>query len=410
MEQSPHAANIPKARLDLDFMPIEHQGRQMVLVQDRLGLVAQGTALPVWVYHLLTILDGTRVTRDIQHQLSRLRQGGQVSPQEVGQLLDELDSLHLLDTPGYRQTRQELINAFSRSPVRPAVLSGRSYPEARDDLSGLLDGILASKTGTVSQPSNRSVGLVAPHIDLDIGRRTYGTAYSAIQGQRFDRIVVLGIGHQLTDGCYSLTSKTFTTPLGQLAADAQAVTMLREHGSGCLSPDDFAHRDEHSAEFQVLFLQHLLGREKPILVPILCGSLLGSLPEYSREAFLDMTGEFLDALRALITEPDKSTLIVAGVDLSHIGPKFGHDLEAAGLETQAVAHDTELLERLVAGDAPGFWQESKRHHDRFNVCGFSALATMLEILPPCTGRILDYQMWHEAPTRSAVSFAAAVFD
>jgi hypothetical protein len=40
------------------------------------------------------------------------------------------------------------------------------------------------------------------------------------------------------------------------------------------------------------------------------------------------------------------------------------------------------------------------------VCGFSSLACLLEILPGTHGQVLHYEVWHEEPTRSAVSFAS----
>jgi hypothetical protein len=60
-------------------------------------------------------------------------------------------------------------------------------------------------------------------------------------------------------------------------------------------------------------------------------------------------------------------------------------------------------------DHEGFWKESIRVQDRYNVCGLSAMACVLEVLPPCKGKVLDYSMWHEDATRSAVSFSAVLF-
>jgi hypothetical protein len=84
-------------------------------------------------------------------------------------------------------------------------------------------------------------------------------------------------------------------------------------------------------------------------------------------------------------------------------------MPADNLARQSEAHDRALLDSLCAQDTDQFWEESRKVSDRFNVCGFSAMACLLELLPDCEGRVLDYQMWHEGPTRSAVSFAAAAF-
>ncbi len=84
-------------------------------------------------------------------------------------------------------------------------------------------------------------------------------------------------------------------------------------------------------------------------------------------------------------------------------------MPAPHLTGQSEIHDKNLLKHLSGLDADQFWEESSRVEDQFNVCGFSALACLLEILPPCRGKILNYEIWHEEATRSAVSFAAAVF-
>jgi AmmeMemoRadiSam system protein B len=184
------------------------------------------------------------------------------------------------------------------------------------------------------------------------------------------------------------------------------IRKLRETGKDVLAPDDFAHRSEHSIELQIIFLQHLLGSESFGIIPILCGSIQGSIPNYERNTYRQKTVRFLQQLKSFITA---DTLVLAGVDFSHIGPKFGHDIPAAYMEKQAMTHDQNLLKYLSLMDADNFWQESISVRDRFNVCGFPALACMLEILSPARGDVLNYRLWHEKPTQSAVSFAAVVF-
>ena len=50
-----------------------------------------------------------------------------------------------------------------------------------------------------------------------------------------------------------------------------------------------------------------------------------------------------------------------------------------------------------------------RERNRYRICGFSSLWTLLAVVPGIRGTVLDYQVWHEEPTRSAVSFAAVTF-
>ena len=255
----------------------------------------------------------------------------------------------------------------------------------------------------------RIIALVAPHIDLAVGRAVYAASYRLLKGARPKRVVALGVGHSMMNSLFSITGKDFETPLGVLRGDPSVVRSLKERGRGLISQTDFDHRAEHSIEFQTLFLSHLLEKGSFGIIPILCGPVRPGIEEYSREAYLEKAGPFLDVLRGIVNDPDIETLVVAGVDLSHTGPKFGHDLPASHLQSQSERHDRRLLDCLVDLDADGYWKESNKVMDRFNVCGFSALACLLELLPPCKGELLDYKIWHEEATQSAVSFAAVAF-
>jgi hypothetical protein len=339
----------------------------------------------------------------------RLNKGAMVSRAEAEKIVDSLDALYLLQTERFREARQEIVERFAAQPERPCILAGQSYPGSPEALGSFLTEMTAASPEAASGEANPLFGLVAPHIDLSVGKRSYGQAYGLLKETAPSLVLILGVGHHLGACPYSVSSKTYETPLGPLSADREAVEELRRQGGAAVAGDDFVHRSEHSIEFQALFLRHGLTRVEPRIIPVLCGSLPACLPEYSRQAFLDKAGHFLEGLRRALGAASGRALVVAGVDLSHIGPKFGHEQPAKALQSEAEGHDRALLECLVNLDAEGLWRESRRVQDRYNVCGFSALATLVEILPRCTGRILDYEMHHQSEARSAVGFAAVAF-
>ena len=395
-----------KLRGDLDFFPVQSDGRTVIMIQDRLSLVEKDMLISPELYKLMTTLDGKRSMRDIQLDLIRQQGGSLVSIDEVQALLEKLDSSYLLDSPRYREARNEIISDFSAQKIRYCSHAGLSYPKQEEELSERLETILATQQ-VPSLPDGKITALIAPHIDLEAGKRIYSTAYQAIKGVTPERIIILGVGHSMTKVMLSLTTKMFETPLGKVKTDKKIVGELMKAGKDILSEDDFAHRDEHSIEFQLIFLQHILRDVSFTIVPILCGSLIGYLPEYSRERYQSIGHDFLSTLADLLR--DDSTIVIAGVDLSHVGPKFGHDMPASLIINESERHDRQLLHCLCTMNADGFWSESKRIRDKYNVCGFSVLACLLETLPPSHGHLLDYEIFKEDPTRSAVSFAAAVF-
>jgi AmmeMemoRadiSam system protein B len=398
---------LPSMRKDLEFFPLQHQGRQLILIRDHLGLAPEGKAIDVALYRFMALLDGKTTIRDIQTVLMREHGGVLVGSEEVKGLLAHLDESFLLDSDRFRQAGDRIVEEFAAKEVRSCSHSGKAYPDNPLELSRKLDDIMGLSPSSRT-PEGRPVALVSPHIDISVGAKGYASAYRCLENVSPERVVVLGVGHQGFQGLFALTDKDFVTPLGSARAEKTSLENLREAGKEVIAPNDFAHKAEHSIEFQVIFLQHLLKNRPFRIIPILCGSLLSSLPEYTRSAYREKARPFLEALSEIVNDP--GTLVVAGVDFSHIGPKFGHSMPARHLESRSEAHDRKLLHHLVAMDAEGFWEESRKVNDQFNVCGFAALACFLEVLPPAAGRLLHHETWHEEATRSAVSFAGVVFE
>ncbi len=398
----------PAMRRDLDFIPAQLGGQTMILIRDHLGLVQEGKALAPQLYQLLILLDGSRSVRELQIELMRRRGGVLVSVDEINRVLNRLDVSYLLESERFQQARKQIEDEFAAQTVRTCVQCGRAYPREPDQLKAWLDRILAARS-VEWQAEGEVRALVAPHIDPSAGAALYALAYHVLKFVTPQRVVLLGTGHQLTSSVFCVSGKDFETPLGIVKNDSDTVRLLRKVGGDALAPDDFAHRSEHSLEFQLVFLQHLFASGSFAIVPILCGSLQGTLPVYQRDAFLQKAGPFLTILKQIVLEPAVRTLIVVGVDFSHIGPKFGHDRPAEYMESQTTRHDDLLLQHLARVDSQQFWEESMRVGDQFHVCGFSSMACLLEILPECRGHVLGYQLRHERTTQSAVSFAAVAF-
>jgi AmmeMemoRadiSam system protein B len=400
--------NSPRIRRDLEFFPILHGNDQLIVIRDHLGLVEDGKAVALPLYELMTLLDGTNTVRDIQMILMRQRGGVLVGSEEIEHLMAHLDESYLLETERYVQAREKIVAEFAAKKVRSCSHCGSSYPGQAANLKKSLDEIINTQP-YVLEPEGSVTALIAPHIDLCVGTRVYGSAYQWVKHTSPSRVVVLGVGHKMMGDLFSLTEKDFETPLGTVKNDRGPVRKLRETGHSIISDNDFVHKAEHSLEFQIIFLQHLLAQDSFTIIPILCGPIMTSLSGCTRQAYLEKATPFLKVLSEILHEEGEETLLVAGVDFSHIGPKFGHDMPATHLESQSEKHDQNLLKAVSEGEADEFWEESLRVRDRFNVCGFSAMACLMEVIPSSKGRILNYQCWHEEATRSAVSFAAGVF-
>jgi len=398
----------PAFRADLEFVPLIQDFDRIVYVRDPLGLFPADKALPVGLFKILILLDGARNVSEVRDEISKHLHGSPLPLEAVSRVIGEFDEAYLLDTPRYRQAKKPVIEAYAALGVREAALAGQAYPENPGELAALVQAILDFQAAPDPAETKTPLAVIAPHIDLGAGRTLYGRAYNQLRAARPKTVVILGVGHKLDRGLFCFTQKDFATPYGTVKNNQALSAALAEAAGQAAAENDFAHKLEHSIEFQLLFLQHLLPRDSFDIVPILCGSPRLSLAAYSRQAFLDAAGPFLKTLRAAV-RPDGETLLLAGVDLCHIGPKFGHMEEAEKMQRDALLHDAALLTALVGQDPEAFWSESRKVEDRYNVCGFSALAGLLEVLPPCAGSVLGHEISRDEVSASAVSFAAAVF-
>ncbi|MBU4204334.1 MAG: AmmeMemoRadiSam system protein B [Acidobacteria bacterium] len=397
----------PSLRSDVEIIPAEYNRKKGLLIKDSLGLIADPVFVQGMGVFILTRLDGRTTLEDIWSLLVQQTRDLSLTREQIAEVISRFDESFLLDSPAYRAGKKNILDAYARETIRRAALAGSAYPGEEADLRLYLDDVLtAGPVGENDPPSESIRAVVAPHIDIGVGRSLYSRAYNAVRTWKPCRIVILGTGHHLNDAFFSLTNKDFETPLGLVRADKEWINNLRAAGEELISSADIVHRSEHSIEFQLLFCQRIFGPTFSI-VPVLCGSFSGLLSSVTRPAEVPGIEAMSRTLRRMLDEsPD--TLVVAGVDLSHIGLKFGHSESALSLLLDTREFDDRQMDHICEGDIQAFWEGERRSGSRFNVCGFSALSFLMEVFPDLQGVRLGYDIWREEPTQSAVSFAAMV--
>jgi AmmeMemoRadiSam system protein B len=179
-----------------------------------------------------------------------------------------------------------------------------------------------------------------------------------------------------------------------------------ERRLGDLTEHEFAHRAEHSIELQVVFLQAVNGQHTPTLLPVLCSSWDRWVAPGQSPRAVDAVERVVQAVRDLVTARAGDLAIVASVDFSHVGPRFG-DLEpvSPALATKTSVHDREILEAIVAGDAELFWQRATAGGNPTRIDAISAVYLAMRALEPVRGRLLKYGQ-AEDPAGGIVSFAS----
>jgi AmmeMemoRadiSam system protein B len=178
-----------------------------------------------------------------------------------------------------------------------------------------------------------------------------------------------------------------------------------------LFDDELSHRTEHSIEFQVVFLQYLLGAKRDFsIVPILVGSF-HDLMERGVDPIEDPeVNRFVEALRLAEVAHDKPVAYIGGIDLCHVGPEFGdpHPVDP-GFQEQVRLFDDRLLARAAACDPSGWFQTAAGVGNRFRVCGLAATYTMLHAIGPARGELLRYNQALDDRRTCCVSFASMIF-
>jgi hypothetical protein len=220
--------------------------------------------------------------------------------------------------------------------------------------------------------------------------------------------LVLGTSHYGQPGKFGLTHKPFQTPFGRTRIDQTLVTELEAQPAALL--EDYCHAIEHSIEFQVVFLQAIYGADVRVL-PLLCGPFASTMHADEFPEDDEHVKRFLEALREIAEREKQRLFWVLGVDMAHMGTRFGDTFAAhADRDEMTLVRQRDMLriERMNASDAHGFWNLIKENRDDLKWCGSSPIYTFMKAVPQARGTLHRYQQWN-IDEKSVVSFAGISF-
>jgi AmmeMemoRadiSam system protein B len=405
----------PKLR-PLSAQRFEHQGETFAAIVDPLGVFLDPVLIPMDGYQwVVRHFDGETLLSEIQARV--LRETGQlITSAQLEELVAQLDRAMVLDGPTFAAYHE----SYRREQVRPAALAGRSYAGTERALRSQLARFFshADGSGVPRQPEASTIpsrlrGILSPHIDFHRGGPVYTWSYKELVEQSdADTFVILGVAHQYCRNRFVLTRKDFETPLGLVPTDRSYVDRIASIAGQELFEDELSHRTEHSIEFQVVFLQYLLGGIREFsIVPILVGSFHDLMEAGTDPIASDDVRRFVQALRAAERASGRKVAYIGGIDLSHVGPEFG-DPDLVDPETLAEVRtfDSAMLDRAAASDAAGWFGTAAEIGNRWRVCGLAATYTMLHAMGPARGRLLKYDQAVDDGRTCCVSFASLAFE
>jgi AmmeMemoRadiSam system protein B len=232
-------------------------------------------------------------------------------------------------------------------PLRPAAVAGSWYAGRSDVLAREVEGHLAPATAAVS---GSLVGLISPHAGLRYSGPVAAFGYSLLRGRRELSVVLVGPSHRVAfDGCAVHAAGAFLTPFGEVRVDEPLAAALLDAGARVFDEPQL-HREEHSLEMQLPFLQHLVPGLR--IVPV----LMGSQSRAEADALAQRLGA---ALRG------RPALLVASSDLSHYHPA-----------AVANALDAEVIGDVARFDADALMGRLER--DRSHACGGGPMVAVMK--------------------------------
>jgi len=233
------------------------------------------------------------------------------------------------------------------SKVRQARWSGQFYDHSPKALTDTVSGFL--KKVDQEKLSGELVALISPHAGYIYSGQVGAYAYRQLEGETFDTVVILGPSHQVpVRGASVYAEGWWETPLGKIEVDSE-VSKEVIGKSGLFYFDENSHKNEHSIEVQLPFLQSVLRDFK--IVPILVNDSSKEFCELLADAIVSAKGK-------------KRMLVVASTDMSHYYV-YGRACLIDGVAIRDLQNfDLDSLGRhLISGEA--------------ELCGSAAVVTTL---------------------------------
>ena len=365
---------LPSLRSDLDVMPSPLPEQPGLLIRDPFRYSETTLVIPPLLARCLVCFDGAQDESDLRATLARLT--GQVAVADIAKrLVAALRDAGFLDDDRFAELRAAREREFAAAAERTAAHAGSGYPEERPALTRRLRGYF---NGTPAGKPRRDAGdgpaatrgIAAPHVSPEGGSASYAAAYRALDPADGERVfVVLGTSHYGEPDRFGLTRKPFATPFGATTTDGRLVSTLARAA----------------------------------------GPAAGKPPEAS-----DGVARFVDALGDLAAREGDRLFFVLGVDMTHIGRRYGDPLRAragVGPLLEVQTRDRARIARLEAGDAGGFWElvrdggTPEQGFDPLKWCGSAPFYTLHRALPHARGTLLHYEQWN-IDEESVVTFGA----
>ncbi len=270
--------------------------------------------------------------------------------------------------------------------IRKPAVAGMFYPAKPDILRGQIDSLREAEKDKINAGLARHtiIGGIVPHAGYIY------SGYEAVHffeivhlsGIEYDTIVILNPDHQGYSPDFATSPHDeWETPLGRLFIDKELAKYF--------AASEIAHREEHSTEVMLPFIQVILNSNAKVL-PISIGA---PTPETAKK--------LASILYKAKEETKKRLLIIASSDFSHyVTPENG------------VILDNLALDKIENFDSNGLYQTIKKFD--ISVCGYGPIMTLIEysLLISNNTRVdmaIRGNSGKHSPSKSVVDYITLIF-
>lgn len=220
--------------------------------------------------------------------------------------------------------------------IRESIAAGSFYPASPDGLRSQINEFLDN--AELSDIENIKA-IVCPHAGYIYSGQVAAYSYRQIAGKKFDSVFLIAPSHSEYFNFSSIYGgDAYRTPLGLVYIDKERSKILADK-SERIKLSLYGHRDEHSLEVQLPFLQVLFEDIK--IVPIVIG-------QQSSQNIKELGNSIGELFK------NEKILIVASTDLSHYHPydiavtldqkvnKLISDFDHEALMTEFITNNAEM--------------------------------------------------------------------
>jgi MEMO1 family protein len=279
--------------------------------------------------------------------------------------------------------------------MRSPIVSGTFYEYDFTKLSKQLEDLFEEGPGSTPL-EKREKGILAsiiPHSQFNLSGKCASWAYKEIgeTSQPFTYVILGSLHNKISDKII-LSLEDFSTPLGTVKNDRNLANRLLDPTTII---DENSHREEHSIEVQLPFLQFVNKKSLDSLriLPILSSTLdLGVIRNLANK----------------LAQIEDVRFIVSS-DLIHHGPLYKYSPFKYNAKKEIENITNKLLESITSLNTEEFLKTIKE--TSATVCGASSIAILLEVLKLKNiekGKILDHHK--SSKEENYIDFASIIYN